>query len=143
MAVKPSRPTRDRKPEGYHYRIQEHLVSKLSERTRRLERKSCFILAPNQLDDQALSDDDLIAAYQDQQTVERGFRFLKDPLFMALTLFLKSPQRIMPLMIMMTFCLLVYADLEYRIRPALNAHHETIPHQKGQAISNPTARWVF
>ncbi|MDY6992846.1 MAG: IS1634 family transposase [Pseudomonadota bacterium] len=140
---KPGRPPRDQKPQGYHYRIQGARASKLSERTRRLERKSCFILATNQLDEQALSDDELIKAYQDQQTVERGFRFLKDPLFMASTLFLKSPQRIMALMMMMTLCLLVYAALEYRIRQALNTHQETLPNQKGQAISNPTARWVF
>jgi transposase len=74
-----------------------------------LERKSGFILATNQLDGQALSDDDLIAAYQDQHPVERGFRFLKDPLFRASTLFLKLPQCVMALM-MMTLCLLVYAD---------------------------------
>jgi hypothetical protein len=51
---KPSRPPRDQKPERYHYRIQRALAPKLSERTRRLERKSDFILATNQLDDQAL-----------------------------------------------------------------------------------------
>lgn len=139
----PGRPQRDQQPKGYHYRIQGALASKCSERTRRLERKSCFILATNQLDEQALSDEALIKAYQDQQTVERGFRFLKDPLFMASTLFLKSPQRIMALMMVMTLCLLVYAALEYRFRQALNAHQETVPNQKGQAISNPTARWVF
>ena len=115
----------------------------MRERTRRLERKSCFILATNQLDCQALSDEDLIAAYKDQQKVERGFRFLKDPLFMASTLYLKSPERIMALMMVMTLCLLVYAALEYRIREALKAHNETFPDQKGKPVSNPTARWVF
>jgi transposase len=35
------------------------------------------------LDSEALSDDDLLSAYKDQQKVERGFRFLKDPLFMG------------------------------------------------------------
>ena len=45
------------------------------------------MLATHQLDYEALSDSELIDAYKDQQTVERGFRFLKDPLFMASTLF--------------------------------------------------------
>ena len=108
-----------------------------------MERKSCFILATNQLDDQALSDEALIAAYKDQHTIERGFRFLKDPLFMASTLFLKSPRRVMALMMIMTLCLLVYAALEYRIREALKTQQETFPNQKGQPISTPTARWVF
>ena len=111
--------------------------------TRRLERKSCFILATNQLNCEALSDEDLIVAYKDQQKVERGFRFLKDPMFMASTLFLKSPKRIMALMMVMTLSLMVYAALEHRIRETLEAHNETFPNQKGELISNPTARWVF
>jgi transposase len=95
------------------------------------------------LDSQALPDDELLSAYKDQQKVERGFRFLKDPLFMASTLYLKSPKRIMALMMVMTLCLRVYAALEYRIRQSLQQHHQTFPHQQGQPIRTPTARWVF
>jgi len=75
--------------------------------------------------------------------IERGFRFLKDPLFMASTLYLKSPQRLMALRMVMTLCLLVYAALEYRLREALKPHNQTFPNQKGQPIRTPTARWVF
>ena len=81
--------------------------------------------------------------YKDQQKVERGFRFLKDPMFMASTLFLKSRKRIMALMMVMTICLMVYAALEYRIREQLDIKNETFPNQKGKPVSNPTARWVF
>ena len=137
------RPAKNRKPDFYVYRIEGALASNLEERTRRLERKSCFILASNQLNQEELSDGELIAAYKDQQKVERGFRFLKDPLFMASTLFLKSPKRIMALMMIMTLCLLVYAALEYRIRETLKTHNQTFPNQKGKLITNPTARWVF
>jgi len=119
------------------------MASLLQERVRRLERKSCFILATNQLDSGLFPDAELIAAYKDQQKVERGFRFLKDPLFMASTLFLKSPKRIMALMMVMTLCLLVYAALEHRIRAALKAHNRTFPNQTGKPASNPSARWVF
>lgn len=137
------RPARDRAPDFYVYRLEGQLASNPAYRTRQLERKSCFILATNELDCTALSDPQLLAAYKDQQQVERGFRFLKDPLFMASSLFLKSPQRLMALMMVMTLCLLVYAALEYRIRDVLKAHQQTFPDQKGQACSNPTARWVF
>ena len=137
------RPAHDQPPDFYVYGLTGALASQPAERTRRLERKSCFILATSELDQQALSDEQLLAAYKDQQNVERGFRFLKDPLFMASTLFLKSPQRIMALMMVMTLCLLVYAALEYRIRQALQAQQETFPHQTGKGVSNPTARWVF
>lgn len=137
------RPAQGRKPDFYAHRIEGGLASLPQERKRLLERKSCFILATNQLDCDQLSDEDLIAAYKDQQKVERGFRFLKDPLFMASTLYLESPQRIMALMMVMTLCLLVYAALEHRIRGTLRAHSETFPDQKDKPINNPTARWVF
>ena len=39
---------------------------------------------------------------------ERGFRFLKDPLFFASSLFLKNPKRIMALLMVMLLSLLVY-----------------------------------
>ena len=137
------RPARGRAPDFHVYRIDGALASRIQERQRRLERKSCFILATNQLDEQVLSDEDLIAAYKDQQKVERGFRFLKDPLFMAATLYLKKPERIMALMMIMTLCLLVYAALEQRIREALKAEQTTFPDQQGKPTARPTARWVF
>lgn len=137
------RPAQGREPDFHVYRIDGALASRMPERQRRLERKSCFILATNQLDDQALCAEALIAAYKDQQKVERGFRFLKDPMFMAATLYLKKPERIMALMMVMTLCLLVYAALEHRIREALKAQQETFPDQKGKPTARPTARWVF
>ncbi|MBK1650580.1 hypothetical protein CKO36_18985 [Rhabdochromatium marinum] len=137
------RPARGQAPDFYVYRISGALASQVQEHQRRLERKSCFILATNQLDDSLLSEAELIAAYKDQQTVERGFRFLKDPMFMAATLYLKKPERIMALMMVMTLCLLVYAALEHRIRESLKAQQATFPDQKGQPSARPTARWVF
>jgi transposase len=136
------RPTKDRQPEAISYRIEGALASRPDQYTCQLHRKSCFLLATNQVDSEALPDDELLNAYKDQQKVERGFRFLKDPLFMASTLYLKSPKRIMALMMVMTLCLLVYAALEYRLRQALNQHDQTFPNQKGQPTRTPTARWV-
>jgi transposase len=92
---------------------------------------------------EALSDKQLIEAYKGQQKVERGFRFMKDPMFMASTFFLKSTKRITALLMVMTICLLVYAALEYRIRQTLKEHNEYFPDQKGNEIQNPTARWIF
>ena len=33
--------------------------------------------------------------------------------------------------------------MEYRLRKALKDHEATFPHQKGQPVQTPTARWVF
>ena len=108
-----------------------------------MARKSCFVLATNQLDEEALPPQAVLDGYKGQVHTERGFRFLKDPLFLASSLFLKRPQRIMALMMVMTLCLLVYAALQVRIRRQLQAEHQTFPDQKGQPTQSPTTRWVF
>src|SRR2546428_134896 len=81
--------------------------------------------------------------HKGQVHAERGFRFLKDPQFLASSLYLKKPERVMALLMVMTVCLLVYAALEHRICTALKEHGATFPDQKGQRIPNPTTRWVF
>ncbi|NCP76518.1 MAG: IS1634 family transposase, partial [Shewanella vesiculosa] len=109
----------------------------------RLKRKSCFILATNQTDRTRMDGHQMLADYKNQQKVERGFRFLKDPMFLASSVFLKSPKRIMALTMVMTVCLLVYAALEHRIRKSLADTDTTFPNQTGKMINNPTVRWVF
>jgi len=141
---KKGRPAKDAQPDYYTWKIEGGIASIIETREVKLRRKSCFILATNQLDDSELSEEELIRKYkQDQQKVERGFRFLKDPQFLAATLYLKKPERIVALLMIMTLSLLIYATLEYRIRKALVEEDKTFPNQKNQSIQNPTARWVF
>ncbi len=49
-----------------------------------------FIVATNELDSKKLSDEEALTAYKEQQYAESGFRFLKDPLFFADSMFLKN-----------------------------------------------------
>jgi transposase len=105
--------------------------------------RATFILATNELNDQRLSDQALLRTYKQPSQVERGFRFLKDPRFQAPTVFLKSPQRIMALLMVMTVCLLVYAALEFRLRQTLAKANASVPDQKGKPTQRPTMRWVF
>jgi len=124
--------------------VEGQLASRTDVHARQLLQKSCFVVATNDTTGAVLSDEQALEAYRkDQQKVERGFRFLKDPLFMASTLFLKSPRRIMALMAIMTLCLMVYAALEHRIRQGLAQQSQTFPDQKGKPTECPTARWVF
>jgi hypothetical protein len=116
------------------------LVSLLEER---LERASRFILATNDVAGERLADVEVLQAYKAQSKIERGFRFLKDPMFLASTLFLKKVERTMALLMVMTLCLLVYAALEQRIRSTLAKNEATVPDQKGKPTKRPTARWVF
>lgn len=139
----PGRPAQGQAPNHFTYQIRGALATCLASREARITQKSRFILATNELDPEKLPPKDLLAAYKGQGRVERGFRFLKDPMFLASSLFLKSTHRVMALLMVMTLCLLVYAALEYRLRQALKAHDQSFPNQKGQPIQNPTVRWVF
>jgi transposase len=84
----------------------------------------------------------VLAGYQGQVQAERGCRFLKDLQCFASSRYLKKPERIMALFMVMTVCVLVYAALEYRIRQALKDHEAMFPDQQGKPLQNPTARWV-
>ena len=106
--------------------------------------KGMFVVATNELDSERLSDAQLLEAYKDQGvSVERGFRFLKDPLFYAESLYLKSPQRIMALLMVMTLSLLMYSLAEMRLRAALADKERHIWDQKNKPTQRPTIRWVF
>jgi transposase len=140
---KRGRPGPGSQPDQIVYHIAGALASRLTDRQARVDQHSCFLLATNELDEGQLSAQAVLDGYKGQARAERGFRFLKDPQFLASSLYLKKPERIMALLMVMTVCLLVYAALEYRIRTALKEHAATFPDQKGKRIQNPTARWVF
>lgn len=137
------RPGTGRKPDRYGYQIEGAIATSLEYRPQQQWQKSCFILATNQCHEQALSDPEILENYQKQSAVEGGFRFLKDPMFLASSFFLKKPERIMALLMVMTVCLLVDAALEFRWRTALNEQNKTVPDQKGKPTQNPTMKWVF
>src|SRR5512147_712306 len=63
------RPTKGRQPDEITYRIDGGLASLPEQYCWKLQQKSCFILATNQVDSQALPDDELLRAYKDQQRV--------------------------------------------------------------------------
>lgn len=75
--------------------------------------------------------------------MERGFRFLKDPLFMASSVFLKKEERIVALGMIMCLCLLVYTLAQRLMRQALSKQDETVPSQTGKPTKRPTMRWIF
>jgi transposase len=138
------RPSTEDKPEIVGYGLKGS-VSADPERVEAAKRTlGKFIIATNELDPQKLSPIQILENYTDQGvSVERGFRFLKDPLFFADSLFLKKPERIMALMMIMGLALLIYALAERQLRLSLENNNEKIPDQKGKPTSIPTIRWVF
>jgi transposase len=102
-----------------------------------------FILATNVLDEAELSPEQMLIEYKGQQSTERGFRFLKDPMFLADSIFLKSPERIQALALIMGLCLLVYNLGQRELRSALVRRGEMIKNQLGKETNSPTLRWIF
>ena len=98
------------------------------------QRAGRFVLATNHLDNQSLRDEELLIQYKQQQGVERGFRFLKDPLFLASSVFLKTPERIMALAFIMALCLLVYNLGQRQLRMALSEKNKTVLNQLKKPI---------
>ncbi|PNJ94417.1 IS1634 family transposase, partial [Cylindrospermopsis raciborskii C03] len=112
------------------------ILAKVSEDERKINTESLsagrFIIATNVLDSKELSNDSMLSEYKAQQCCERGFRFLKDPLFFADSIFLKSPKRIESMGMIMGLCLLVYTLAQREIRAALRESKSTIKDQLGK-----------
>ena len=102
-----------------------------------------FILATNVLDETELTAEEMLSKYKDQQAVERGFRFLKDPYFLTDSVFLKSPHRIEALGLIMGLCLLVYTLGQRQLRQTLKRTQSTVNNQLGRPTDRPTLRWIF
>jgi transposase len=57
--------------------------------------------------------------------------------------FVKKPERIIALSLIMVLCLLVYRFAEVRLRARLAETEQTIPDQVHKPTARPTMRWVF
>lgn len=126
--LKPGRPTQDT-PCRLSYQLNAHLLLDQLVVDKELKRKGRFILATNVLEHERYSNDRLLEEYKAQQAAERGFRFLRDPLFFTSSVFLKTPLRIMALAMVMALCLLVYSLGQRLLRQNLAEQEATIRHQ--------------
>ena len=140
---KRGKPKADDTPILKGYKIKVTYVRNEENIKKILNTKGRFILATNDLDVSSISDEDMLNEYKQQQKVEGGFRFLKDPWFMVDSIFLKSPKRIEALMMVMTLTLMVYNVAQHKLREALKIQNETLPNQLNKPIQNPTMRWIF
>ena len=105
--------------------------------------KGRFILATNELDPKKLSDCDILPEYKGQIKTENGFKFIKGHAFEVASVFLKKPERIEALMMVMTLCLMVYSFAQHFLREALKHSEETLPNQLKKPTQKPSMAWVF
>ncbi len=101
-----------------------------------------FVIATTDAD-RDWTEQELLDGYKSQQAVERGFRYLKDPMFFTSALFLEKPSRVEALLMIMTLALLVYSYLEHKIRNTLKEKGMLWPNQAGRMVKNPTLRMMF
>lgn len=99
-----------------------------------------FILATNDVE---LSAETLLEYYKGQGSVERGFRFLKDKSFRVSEVFLKKPERIEALAMVMVLTLFVYSYAELKLRKQLEKEGRTVTSQLGKPTKKPTLKWIF
>jgi transposase len=137
------RPRKQQTSTHLSHHIQATLVIEPAVVAAEQRRAGRFILATNVLKNNELTPSQALVEYKEQQTAERGFRFLKDPLFFTSRVFLKSPKRIMALAMVMGVCLLVYALAQRKLRQGLQAAQTGIKNQLKQVTDRPTLRWVF
>lgn len=106
-----------------------------------LHQAGTFILATSW--QETYSAEEILTLYKSQQHVERGFRFLKDPLFFAEGIYLKNPDRIMALLMVMGIALLIYSITELRLRTAIAASQQPFPDPYRAPSLRPTLRHVL
>jgi len=140
----PGRPKKGEKPEHIGWRVVSQVVNREEAIAEAIKSKGKFILGSNELDEEKLPAEMILTAYKGQAaSVERGFRFLKDPMFFASGLFVEKPERIMALLMVMGLSLLVYALAERALRNQLAQRDESITNQVGKPTQCPTIRRIF
>jgi transposase len=140
--TKKGQPKKDAIPKRVEFQITGHLFTILERKEEALKKLGYFILATNDTT-QKMTMELLLRTYKAQQSVENGFRFLKSPDFFTSAIFLKKPERIEALLMVVTSCLMIYASLEHKIRKQLKSKKLFFPDMKKKPYQKPTARWVF
>ena len=102
-----------------------------------------FILATNIKDAKKLKKEEILWNYKEQQNVERGFRFLKTPLFFADSFYVNKVERIEGILWLMSICLLVYNLGQRQLRKQLKRVKHGVKNQLGKKTDRPTLRWIF
>lgn len=137
---KPGRPKKQELPKTtpvYYADLQ------ISEDQRAMEEEkqkaSTFILITSLLDAKKHPAAEILREYKEQNSVERGFRFLKNP-FLLGPIFLKSKARVEAMAFVFELALLIAAYFEYRVRKSLKTETAPLILRGKRKSTNPTAK---
>src|SRR2546428_7884370 len=116
-------------------------MSPHTERIGRLEAEAgCFVLLTNvpTAGDLAHSARDLLTVYKDQHGTEQNYGFLKDPVIVN-SLFLKKPERIEALGLILLLALLLWRVMERAMRTYVDTTSTPLPGWDKKATERPTS----
>ncbi len=136
---KKGRPRKDEKLIT-HYVVNAKAVRNEEITLHEKEYQGRFIIASNDLEIDA---EKMLENYKNQSKVEKGFRFIKDKSFRVSEVYLKKPERIEALSMVMVLTLMVYSVAEWKLRRRLKETGETIPNQVKKQTQKPTLKWAF
>jgi transposase len=122
------------------YRLKT-VISPQTERIARLEEEAgCFVLLTNvpTAGELAHSARDILTVYKDQHGTEQNYGFLKDPVLVN-SLFLKKPERIEALGLILLLALLLWRLMERAMRTYVDTTRTPLPGWDKKATARPTA----
>ena len=136
------RPSADkpRTIKAMRYRLKT-TISPQTERIARLEEEAgCFVLLTNvpTAGDLAHSASDILTVYKDQHGTEQNYGFLKDPVIVN-SLFLKKPERIEALGLILLLALLLWRLMERTMRTYVDTTSTPLTGWDKKATERPTS----
>jgi len=108
-----------------------------------LQAKESFVLITNTDKNEVLTSD-VLGYYKNQIKVELNFKLLKQPCI-ASVIYLKKPERIRALTMLLGISLLVRALIQYKIRKAISEYEGELPKvgREGRTLhTNPTIKFL-
>jgi len=138
----PGRPssTQPRVVKALRYGLQVTLRERAEVIARKTQETGCFVLLTNvpTAGEMAHRAGDVLRAYKEQHGIEQNFSFLKDPLIVN-SLFLKKPERIEALGLVLLLALLLWRLVERTLRGHVETTETPLPGWDKKATPKPTA----
>ena len=138
----PGRPssTRPRVVKALRYGLQVTLHERAEVIARKTQETGCFVLLTNvpTAGEMAHRAGDVLRAYKEQHGIEQNYGFLKDPLIVN-SLFLKKPERIEALGLVLLLALLLWRLVERALRVHVETTGQPLTGWDKKATQKPTA----
>ena len=122
------------------YHLQTHIHTHTARIARLEEEAGCFVLLTNvpTAGDMAHSARDILTVYRDQHGTEQNYGFLKDPVIVH-SLFLKKPERIEALGLILLLALLLWRLMERTMRQHVDTTRTPLPGWDKKTTERPTS----